>query len=81
MTRSGGTGRYSITCWRVISETAMMAAAFAAYRGTRRRWLRRSTNFEAHGMTYQSRPWQTQTAGHGAVSGMEYLGLKSRSMS
>ena len=53
-----------MTCWRVTSETAMIAAAREAYRGTRNRWLIRSTKREAQGMTYQSRPWQTQTAGH-----------------
>ena len=35
---------------------------------------------DAHGMTYQSRPWHTQAAGQGARSGREYFGLYSTSM-
>ena len=39
-----------------VVETATLAAARAAYRGTRNWWLRRSTRREAQGITYQSRP-------------------------
>ena len=31
-------------------------------------------------MTYQSRPWHTQTVRHCTASAIEYLGLKSRSI-
>src|SRR5918992_2864321 len=74
-TRSAAAGRNSLTCCRVTSDTAMIAAALEAYRGTRKRWLRRSILRDAQGITYQSSPWHTHTAGHLAASGIEYFGL------
>ena len=60
---------------RVTFDTAMIASALRAYCGTRNLWLSRSMRRDAHGMTYQSRPWHTHAAGQPARSGSEYLGL------
>ena len=70
-----------MTCCRVISETAMIAAALASIAGHQEPVAQPvDSKRDAQGITYQSSPWQTHTAGHPAREGNRVLGVEQHSI-